>query len=542
MRLRFRAVVAVVAVSTLAAACSGSSGSKAAGGSSSSSTPSGTPKVGGNLTMGTETEIDGFDPTSNRWDTTGYMYAWTVYDPLATFGKDNKVHPYLAQSITPSADYKTWTITLRPNIKFSNGDPLTGADVATDLTAIKTAPLTGKVFDPVDSFTATGPLTVTVTCNIPWPAFPTYIVGQAGAVFDPVMLKDPNRSEHPIGTGPFILQSWVPNDHFTAVRNPNYWQKGLPYLNSVTYRPLVELQSRESTLQTGGIQIMHSSDPQATFDLKGKSGINILDEANFAGQQSQDFVMLNTAQAPLNDVTLRTALAYATNVKQIISVEDYNLVKQSDGPFSNPASTYYEPTGYPQYNLAKAKQLVQQYETAHHVSSVSFSLGAVNSARDLAEAELIQAQWKQAGINTTITQVQQSQYILLALEGKYAAFEWRQFGDADPDADYIWWSSTTALPIGQLALNFARNKDPQIQTDLDTGRTSTDVATRVAAYKDVAKRFAIDIPYLWINSTLWQIIYNNQVQGLTTWTLPDGTPGADHTIGGVFFMSHVWLS
>ena len=67
-------------------------------------------------------------------------------------------------------------------------------------------------------------------------------------------------------------------------------------------------------------------------------------------------------------------------------------------------------------------------------------------------------------------------------------------------------------------------------------------ADRVAAYKDIAKRFAVDIPYLWIDSTLWQIIYSNHVQGINTWTLPDGTPGVDHTIGGVFMPSHVWLS
>src|SRR6516225_6668474 len=103
----------------------------------------GTPKPGGHLVMGTEAEIDGFDPTSNRWDTTGFMYALSVYDPLAAFGKDNKVHPYLAQSITHSADYRTWTIKLRPNVTFSNGDPLTSDAVVADLTAVKAAPLTG---------------------------------------------------------------------------------------------------------------------------------------------------------------------------------------------------------------------------------------------------------------------------------------------------------------------------------------------------------------------------------------------------------------
>ncbi|HEY2429792.1 MAG TPA: ABC transporter substrate-binding protein, partial [Acidimicrobiales bacterium] len=156
-----RAATAAVAIGLVAAACSG--GSKSGGGTSAGgSSSAGTPKVGGNLVMGTEAEIDGFDPTSNRWDTTGYMYAWSVYDPLTAYGSDNKVHPYLAQSVTPNATYTQWTITLRPNITFSNGDPLTGADVATDLTAIKAAPLTGSVYDDIASITATGPLTAQV--------------------------------------------------------------------------------------------------------------------------------------------------------------------------------------------------------------------------------------------------------------------------------------------------------------------------------------------------------------------------------------------
>jgi peptide/nickel transport system substrate-binding protein len=551
MRLSKRVGTVVLVVGLVAAACSGGSKSGSGGSTTSSggsstgsggSASAGTPKVGGNLIMGTEAEIDGFDPTQNRWDTTGIMYAFTVYDPLAAFGKDNQVHPYLAQSINHSPDYKTWTITLRPNVSFSNGDPLTGADVAQDLNAIHASSLTGPVFNDVKSIEATGPLTVEVDCITPWVPFPVYLTGQTGTVFDPVMLKDPNRAQHPIGTGPFILKEWEPGNHFLATRNPNYWQKGLPYLDSIEYRPIIDEQSRESSLQTGTIQLFHSSDPQATYNLKGKSGITIIDESKAVGQQSQDFIMLNTGKAPLNDPTLRQALAYATNTQQIINVINYGLTPSSDGPFSNTGSPFHGPSGYPAYNLAKAKQLVQQYEQAHGVTSVSFQLGTTNTGRNLQTAELVQSMWKQAGITTTIVQVEQSQLILFALEGNYNAYLWRQFGDPDPDADYVWWSTGTAAAEGQLALNFARNKDPQIQADLDKGRSDPNQADRVAAYQDVAKRFAVDVPYLWVNQTLWQIVYSSHVHGITSWTLPDGSPGVDHTIGGTFFMSHVWTS
>jgi peptide/nickel transport system substrate-binding protein len=548
LRVKVRAAVAVMAVGIVAAACSSSKsssgGTSPGGGTSSGGT--GAPKAGGSIVMGTEAEVDGFDPTSNRWDTTGYMYAFSVYDPLAEYGADNKIHPYLAQSITPSADYRTWTITLRPNIKFSNGDPLTADAVAQDLTAVKKAALTGKVYDPVDTFTATGPLTVTVSCNIPWVAFPTYLAFQTGVVFDPVMLKDKNASQHPIGTGPFVLKEWVPGNHVIFTKNPNYWQKGLPYLDSVEFRPIVDLQSRENSLVSNTVQVIHSSDPQLTHDLKGHSGITIINDANAPGQHSQDFYMINTAKPPLDDPILRRAVAYATNVQQFNNIINYGLLKPSDGPFSNPSSQYYEKTGYPTYDLAKAKQLVQEYEQKHGVSSVSFQLGSTNSARALQSSELLQSMWKQAGINTTIVQVQQSQYILEALLGNYNIYSWRQFGEADPDQDYIWWSSTTAAPIGQFALNFARNKDPQIQADLDKARSDPNQADRVAAYKDIGRRFAVDVPYIWTSETLWQVALRNNVHGLTSWTLPDGTPGLGAlggTIGGgTFFMSHVWVS
>jgi ABC-type transport system substrate-binding protein len=539
----------VTTVALLAVSCGGSSNKSSGGGSSgggsggTTAADTGTPKAGGHLVMGTEAEIDGFDPTSNRWDVTGYMYALSVYDPLAAYGKDNKVHPYLAQSITHSADYRTWTIKLRPNVTFSNGDPLTSDAVVADLTAVKAAPLTGHVFDPMNNVTKVDDLTADVHMNEPWVAFPLYLTGQVGVVFDPKMLSDPNRSQHPIGTGPFTLKEWVPGNHFLAVKNPNYWQKGLPYLDSVEFRPIIETTSRENSLLSGTIDVFHSSDPQTIVDLKGNTKVRTITDAGVAGEQEEHFIMLNTGKPPLDDPTLRQALAYATDRKKVVNVVDFGVLPDSNGPFGNTGSHYHAAdTGYPNYDLTKAKSLVKQYEQKHGVSSVSFELGTTNTGRNLETVQLLQDMWKQAGITVTIKQVEQSQYILLALQGNYQAYDWRQFGEPDPDADFVWWSSSTAVPEGQLALNFARNKDPQIDADLQKGRTDPNDADRVLAYQDIARRFAQDIPYLWISETIWQIAMKPNVHGITTWTLPDGTPGIDHTVGGSFLMSHVWMS
>ena len=116
-------IAMMCAVALVAGAC-GSSSSDGAGGSTPSTgagsnitvDSSGTPKPGGEVKFGLEGETDGFNPTKDRWAISGTEIGLAVFDPLVAFDADNKAQPYLAQSITPSADYKEWTITVRPNV------------------------------------------------------------------------------------------------------------------------------------------------------------------------------------------------------------------------------------------------------------------------------------------------------------------------------------------------------------------------------------------------------------------------------------------
>ena len=87
------------------------------------------------LIFGIEAEEKGFCTTQGTFDTTGILYARTVFDPLVILAADGTVQPYLAQSITPNADYTVWTITMRPNLIFHNGTPCDAAAVASQLRA-----------------------------------------------------------------------------------------------------------------------------------------------------------------------------------------------------------------------------------------------------------------------------------------------------------------------------------------------------------------------------------------------------------------------
>src|SRR5580698_9473649 len=105
-----------------------------------------TPKRGGSLVMGIDTEESGFDPTSARWDEGGFLYGRCVFDPIAIVNAAGKVEPFLASSIVPNADYTSWTITLRPGIVFHDGTPLDATALYTNIEKQATSILTGPAF------------------------------------------------------------------------------------------------------------------------------------------------------------------------------------------------------------------------------------------------------------------------------------------------------------------------------------------------------------------------------------------------------------
>ena len=125
----------------------------------------GTPRRGGSAILGTTADIDGFYPPANHWDVNGYLYANSIYDPLTAVGADGQIRPYLAQSVTPNADKTVWTITLRPNVTFSDGSALDATVLKNNLDALKSSALTGTALKPIEGFAVSGPMSVDVTCR-----------------------------------------------------------------------------------------------------------------------------------------------------------------------------------------------------------------------------------------------------------------------------------------------------------------------------------------------------------------------------------------
>jgi peptide/nickel transport system substrate-binding protein len=249
--------------------------------------------------------------------------------------------------------------------------------------------------------------------------------------------------------------------------------------------------------------------------------------------------MVNTEAPVVSDLRVRQALAYGLDTDTYQKTINFGLYQPAYGLFPGNPDYAESSKKYPRYDPARAKQLVQDYEKDNGKIVVEYAITSAPRSADI--AQFVQQQWQAIGMTIKIKQVEQVQLITNALQGSYQLSAWGQFAAADPDANYIWWSTPTAAPIGQSALNFARNKDPQVQAALDKGRSSLDKAERLAAYQKVNERFALDLPYLFANRTVWGCWAKKNVQNFNGLTLPGGQPAVSFT-GGVFYPMSTWLS
>ena len=539
-------VAAVAAVALFASSCS-SSGSSSGGNSASSTSDitvkaTGAPTAGGSVKFALEADSDGFNPTTNRWAVSGHMVGSAVFDPLSAYDENGKAQPYLAKSFTPSADFKSWTIELRPNVNFSNGTPVDGAAVAKSLNAMKKDVLVGIALANIASVVASGPLSVTVTTIDPDASLPAALTTQVGYVVSPAQLDaaPPANTRSPIGSGPFIQKEWVPDNRWSGTKNPNYWRsdaKGnkLPYLDSLEFRPITDPQNRVNALLAGDVNIIHTTDFPAMAKLRSEAQSGAVQVVFDQTETEESFVIFNTSKAPLDDVRVREGLKLCTDPAAILVINDTPADRAANSQFTKDSPWYFD-AGFKTNDPAAGKALIEKVKAEK--GPISLNLATTPVPANVNTTALIKQQWEACGVSVTTTTTEQSKFILDLATGNYQANLSRQFSGTDPAVDYVWWTGKNAT--GPLALNFARLNDPEINAALDKGRGSPDVAVRKEAYATVQKRQTALVPYIWLAHSQWALGAAKNIRNFTSMTLPDGAK-AQPFQGGIVKLTETWI-
>lgn len=451
-----------------------------------------------------------------------------MLESLTTFAADGSVVPFLAESVEPNSTFDRWTITLRPGLSFHNGESLDAEALKANLDTYSTSPVYGTdPFAPITATTVVDDLTVEVELDRPWASFPAHLTAEqakgVGLMVAPetlekmgsLFLADPFSADvH--GTGPFTYDDAESADdrrHF--LRNPEYWQDGLPYLEEVEIQVVPDQASRLSSLDTGDVDVaITGRPPEASGDYQ------VLTQE---GDPEVLAVALNTQRAPLDDPSVREALAAATDVEALAGAIGVDRSEIAAGPFG-PASQWSDPNATPvAHDLERARELVAAYENAN--GPIRIELGAQEVEIDSLEVHRqLAEQWTDAGIEVELGVMDPfARTFTLLVEGDFDAVLEGLFGMPEPDMYYFWWHSSALQSEGKgIGYNYVGIDDPALDEALDSARATLDTGPRQEAMLTVQERLADATPYLWLWAARSSAVSSPRVHGLDAAPLPDG--------------------
>ena len=534
---RTRPVVLVssilLALALLAPACKSSSSSSSSTGTTTAQVgngtnitvaDAGTPQSGGTLKVGLNAETDGWSPVKNQWAGSAYIVSGAIFDRIMAYDTNGVAQPYLAQSLTSNGDFTQWTIKMRPNVTFHNGEKCDAAALKTDFDAQLKSLLTGPVFATVTGITVVDDLTVQFTMSQPWSTFPDTMATQVGSIAAPAMINAPDGGVRtPIGTGPFSFVSWVPDNKLEVKKNPNYWRSGLPLLDAVDFQVLPDLSSRSAALSSGAVDMIEMGDPGQILNLTSQAKAGKIQMYTDQGlQQSETFSALNVAAPPFDDPLAREIMAYGTDRDTLSKSAFLGLFQPALGPFG-PDEPFYTTTDMPTYDPVKAKQLADQYQQKYG-HALEFTYLLTPQPEVMAQGQAGQQSMKDIGVKMDLKPEDQATLITDVILGNYQATGFVLFGTNTLDVNYVFIASSTVRPVGQLSLNFTRNNDPVLTQALDDARKTSDRTQQIAQYKIVQEQMAKDLNMIFLVHNLESIAYSNQTHGLVDQTLPDGSP------------------
>jgi peptide/nickel transport system substrate-binding protein len=433
-------------------------------------------KKGGVLKFATPSVRPGLDPAHTR---TGdaYMLTGMIFSNLTRIDHELKPQPQLASSWDTNADSSEWTFHLVKNAKFTNGRAVTADDVKFTIDRVldpKTGSRGAKAIGPIKEVVVKDPHTVVFKLAGPY----ADLALQLGNTFARIVAKEnvPDIGTKPVGSGPFILKEYVPGNKAVLVRNPDYFEKGLPYLDEVHQIYIKEYAAQVSALKTGEIDIMYFAPAEIIPDLKKEPKIDV---KVVSAPSFQPLIMWVT-EKPFNDVRVRQALRFAVDRQAMMEASTGGLgVLGNDTPVS-PSNPYYN-KALPQRkrDVAKAKKLLAE---AGFPKGVDITLYTSTQRPGLEPAALVaQQSVADAGFRVKIESVDIARLYkdVIPKPKPFAISHNNWFGRPTVD------ESLSPFYFTGSHWNYTKYSTPEVDKLLDQARAKTDFAERKKLYDKV---------------------------------------------------------
>ncbi len=523
--LRAAASAALVAIAVVASGC----GDDGDGGGAQSPAPSAavtttaalTPQTGGSIKVGQFSPLSGFDPVNSLGGsgTVGGVELNAIYDTVLTVDTTTGAYvPRTAESMTPSADFTTWTLKLKPGITFSDGTAYDAAAVKFNVerhiapTSRSSSRATLATF--LKSTEVVDPLTVRFTLTKAWSGFPVLFTRDVGMIASPTAIAAAGAQFHSTptkaGAGPFVVESFTPGESLVLARNTTYYGTK-PYLDKITFVPMSAADRAYDSLTSGTLQAAFMRVPDVVAKAKENKDLSVLAE-RIPGGNIIDInvgVEITCASgqpavhcagkpdgtkvkptAPASDVRVRRAIAAAIDPK-VVNERAYAGKAAYGTQLFLKGFPLSPDTPGPKFDVEAAKKLVTEAKAAGWDGSIRiYSIkDSAGQALGLAVSTMLQAAGMTPKLDTSFDPPTLIGKVLS--DRDYDLVIWgSSFGESF-DGNYLAALRTYTTAGAATRSGFSSAK---VDSIVDSMRTAATAAARTEAYRDFSVAFAEEVP------------------------------------------------
>lgn len=473
--------------------------------------PAGTPKRGGTLKVALNSDIIGIDPHGASAGVDRNVYT-SIYNGLVAPDKNLNIVPDLAESWS-TPDPKTYIFKLRANVKFHDGTACDAAAVKQNfdwiLNPANASPRRPEI-DDIDQATVTDPLTLTITLKSAFAPLLSIISDRAGYIVSPTARAKFGQDypRNPVGTGPFQFVEWIKDDHVTFKRFDGYFEKDLPYLDQIVYRPIPDLSVALTELKTGNVDFLYQVDPKDVADIKNTPNLAYL-EGPGVGYQG---LWINTTKGPLANKALRQAVSLAVDREALLAAAYFGIGQIAQGPIPPSSWAYDASVPYVKRDLSAARQKLAEGGQPNGFKMVLKAQS--NSPLQDKITQLVQAQLGEVGIQADIQTVEFGALLKVGEQGDFDALSLGWSGRIDPDGNIE--------PIFQTkgAFNYGKYTSQAVDDGIVKERNAADQATRKQIFQQIQQTINDDAAYVFTYFPPTSFAATSAVQGFQV--APDG--------------------